>query len=130
MSKNVEISSDDKQTFIAIWNKLAMNIMESYSGDAEAALLRNTTLKDSFKMVASRFLCKFNENSASPEKYVRALTGFLNASLPPLKRAFGEAGVLKALPEEAKNERVIAICEQLGRNNLANICRQALENKP
>ena len=133
MGKKIDISRYDEATFQTIKDKFSQNILDNYRGDAEYKLgqgLKSLKLRDAFRIFAAGYRLKHNSLCSSSQGRVSALAAYNDASLPALNQAFGEDMVFEAIPEEAKNERVIQICRQSGAHDFADLCQKALENKP
>ena len=110
--------------------KFSANLLATFG---EAAI-RQTILdmsEDEAKLASrAEAMMSFNESAeggatnTDDSTQTMGMLLYMSASLPALKRQFGEAALVEALPEEAHRTRMINICDYVGARDVAALCRQ------
>ncbi len=120
------VTVEDVKALKAIEAAFAQNLLRSYP-DAEKIFRKNVGLSELFTLMAgyTKFTVESNKPNTTPEKQAKALIGYCDFALTPLRRAFGEAVLVAALPPVAGEQRTIDVCRALGADGLANLCEKA-----
>ena len=79
----------------------------------------------SFAVLRYNLAC---EGDYSPDTKAAALMDLWDMSVPCLIRTFGEAAVLNALPERARNEETARLCDRSGAPLLAELILKMVKN--
>ncbi|MCB9991759.1 MAG: hypothetical protein H6867_10405 [Rhodospirillales bacterium] len=124
MSEKIDITNDDVKTLEVIADKFSKNVIRNHKGNAEAAFMKHLSAGEASKIMTAKLTLAFN--AASAERQAGNIARYCSSVVPTMKKAFGEEFMVKAMPEESKNERVIQICKQLGANDLADLCKKAM----
>lgn len=125
--KVVSIGMDEFRQLKAIEAAFSANVMASRE-DAYAAFKKTARVGEMFTLAARRLQWQRQDRKAiegMPAVQARALALYCNAAVTPLKRAFGEATLIAAMPDQAKDQHVIDVCRALGANDLAALCAKA-----
>ena len=125
----MKITHEDAELLKKITDAFGKNVSDNFDGDAQAAFTEKATGLEIAKLITTKIRANFNANALSAEKRARTMLSHNSAALPILKRTFGEAALIDALPEEAKDQRVVDLCEELGARNIASLCRKAMDTK-
>ena len=117
----MKISQYNLNLLQRVSKEFSVNLKNTHS-DALKVFQSNMRFKDYFTVMSAKAL----QNIPTPSRNVegRRLVRYHSAVLPVLTRSFGEVAVIKALPLEAGTERMISLCQSLGGNDLAVLCRK------
>lgn len=90
--------------------------------DARAEFDRRLTVGERMAMSFAEFRHNLaSEGDYSPDTKAAAMMDLWDMSVPCLIRTFGEAGVLRALPERARNEETARLCDRAGASLVADL---------
>jgi hypothetical protein len=95
------------------------------SPDAESRLMRNMSFSEKLKIGSAKLSYEFSRNADLRTRGQKLVT-YCEASLPVLVRTFGEAMLLRAMPQEAKSQEVVDLCQALGAKKLAALVLKAV----
>jgi hypothetical protein len=99
------------------------NFRAEHEFSAMAEFNRKLTMWEYLSLGAA----KLHYDSCANENFdvrAKALMRFCEKTVPPLLRAFGEAALLKAIPEDARNEEDAALAEKYGAPLIAALVRK------
>ncbi len=124
------ITDIDVDTLDGIAADFTANVKSNYEEekkfDARKVFVSKLSLKDKFNiLVAKRHLAKVIDADVSPEKKARAILLYCESALPAMKKAFGEAFLVRSLPVEAQDDRVIDVAQGFGAHAIADLCQKA-----
>ena len=92
---------------------------------AARELLSELGLTDVFKLFGARL--KYEQTDYSAYKIrTQRLMNFCDKILPHLTRVFGDKAILKAIPQDARNELTAAMAEEHGGKEVAALIRKTL----
>ena len=94
----------------------------------ESAFTQNVIANHVFQLAARRTAWQMQDSKGlkgNSVEQAKALVAFCDAAVAPLNRTFGEQALLAALPDAAKEERIVDVCRALGANKLAALCEKA-----
>ncbi len=93
--------------------------------DAQERFMRNLSFTEKLKIGSAKLSYEFARN-ADLKTRGEKLAYYCEAALPALVRTFGEAALLRSMPQEAKNAEVVQLCESLGARKLAALVQKAI----
>lgn len=93
--------------------------------DAQARFMRNLSFGEKLKIGSAKLSYEFSRNADLKTRGDK-LVHYCETALPALVRTFGEAALLRAMPAEAKNQDVVALCQSLGAKKLAALVLKAI----
>lgn len=129
--KVIVVGIDDYRTLKSIEAAFSRAVLEQHADGAEggyAAFKKNLKLGDYFALASRRAGWVLQDRKGLEGKPVtqsKALALYCEAAIEPLRRTFGDAALLQALPAIAHDERVADICRGLGATKLAMLCDTA-----
>ena len=120
------VSFEDYQDLKHLVDEFSSNVKASFEGDACKHFSKTATLREKFSIAVSKFLYEFISPRQSMNPKARRLMIFANKTVEPLKRAFGEAALLDALPAGSRNEATAEFVEWLGGKKIAELIRTSM----
>lgn len=130
----VTIGLDDYRALKAIEAAFTKNLLAAEGGnDAYQKFRKNARLDEMFALAARRLKWKQQDArglKGKPPEQAGAIARYCNTAVAPLRRSFGEAALISALPEQARADRTIQVCRALGAEALAQLCERAKNTPP
>ena len=129
--KVITVGIDDYRTLKSIEAAFSRAVLEQHADGAQggyAAFKKNLKLGDYFALASRRAGWIMQDRKGiegQPVAQSKALALYCEAAVDPLRRTFGDAALLKALPAIAHDERVAELCRGLGAPKLAMLCETA-----
>lgn len=120
------ITEKDAAQLKRITEGLVSNLQKIIGPDAEKRFRQKASAGDIAKLMSRKMKLHFTAHSPNPRTRAKANMDMNKAAFGPLKRAFGEDTLLRALPEEAASEHVANLCEELGAPDIATLCRKKI----
>jgi hypothetical protein len=93
--------------------------------DAQERFMRNLSFTEKLKIGAAKLSYEFSRN-ADLKTRGQKLAYYCESALPALVRTFGEAALLRSMPQDAKNPEVVQLCEALGARKLAALVQKTI----
>lgn len=129
--KVITVGIDDYRALKSIESAFTQNLIANHVQGQEGAFKafrKNAKLTEMFQLAAKRTAWQMQDQKGLRGNSVdqaKALVSYCDAAVAPLNRTFGEAALIAALPEAAKQERIVDVCLALGAKKLAALCEKA-----
>lgn len=117
----MDVTKDDLRLVKSVVDRFSKNLL-FLNPEAIDVFAKHIGPKDYFNITAAKLA--LNVPTFSVKTRVKRELKHCCASLPPLKKAFGEAALIEALPVLATSDRAIQLCDHLGVKDVADLCRK------
>jgi hypothetical protein len=119
-----DVSTDDLNDVRRIASIFMDNVINTGDGNAARMLGKSATLPEILGLRARRIWAELS-GVGQPNSAVKTYLNYCMAALPVMQRTFGEDHLLKALPPEAHDLRIIFACRSIGADPFADLCEKA-----
>lgn len=112
--------------------QFGQNLIQRYGGDRILDFKDSLPEEEKETLRKAEAMMALHANAEPNDLALDTLTllFYLKASLPGLKREFGEAALQQELPVEAKSPSVINTCDHIGADDVAQFFRSSINFKP
>lgn len=124
----MKVTKADLAIIKRIADQFSDNLINNQGEDAIKRFTENLRPIDYFNIFAAKVKQKIP--SFRLREAAKRELGVCMAAYEPLKRTFGEAVMMGALPEESTSERAVSICDALGAKPIADLCRKKQQAQP
>lgn len=119
-------SDEDYMSLGKLVERFSRNLVNPHDEDAVFYFNKEMRFHEFFSIMAAKARYISSSNNDSIAKATKNYIKYTNKTIPPLKRAFGEAALLNALPAAMRNKDTAEFVEELGGKRIAALIRTSI----
>jgi len=120
-------SDEDYMSLGKLVERFSRNLVNPHDKDAVYYFNKEMRFHEFFSILAAKARYISSSHNDSIAKSTKNYIKYTNKTIPPLRRVFGEAALVNALPADMRSEEMAEFIEELGGKRIAALIRASIE---